>query len=261
MNDKTRDIVFSTKHRAELVDHPIADIDADLAFQEVFRAARSYSMVSKEALYSLFEAVRYVARRDIPGDIVECGVWRGGSSLLAGLTLKAVARPSAKRRLFDVLKPRSARRKVWLYDTFEGMTAPTDRDVEIGGRTARSYLEQYADSGRWCYSAEDEVRENLLSGGLSPADFVMIKGDVLQTLRNRRPGRISVLRLDTDWYESTKFELEVLYPLLSPGGVLIVDDYGHWSGARQAVDEYFASSHPQLFLQRTTYTVRTAIKA
>lgn len=260
MNEETRDIVYSTKHRTELVDYPIEDIDADPTFQEVFRAARVHSMVSKEALHSLFEAVKYVVRRDIPGDIVECGVWRGGSSLLAGLTLKAAASPPVKRRLRDALKPRSAKRKVWLYDTFEGMTEPTERDVEVGGRTARSYLEQYSDSGGWCYSAEDDVRQNLLSGGLSPSDFVTVKGDVLQTLRDHRPGRISVLRLDTDWYESTKFELEVLYPLLSPGGVLIVDDYGHWNGARQAVDEYFAKSHAPVFLQRTTYTVRTAIK-
>jgi len=252
MNGDVRKIQYSRNHQADLVDYPISDIDDDEDFLTDFSIARPYSMVGKEALYSLYQAVKYVLSREIPGDIVECGVWRGGGSLLAGLALKRFRKESEEAPSRD--------RRVWLYDTFEGMTAPIDADVDIGGGSARAYIEKYGDDGKWCYSDEDEVRMNLVAGGLSPEEFVLVKGDVLDTLDRESPRQISVLRLDTDWYESTKKELEVLYPLLSPGGVLIIDDYGHWQGARKAVDEYFETQAKPIFLQRTTYAVRTGVK-
>ena len=149
-------------------------------------------------------------------------------------------------------------RPLWLYDTFQGMTAPTAADVDVSGATAQSYMDQYADDGRWCAAPQDAVAAMLAAHGFPQARLV--PGDVLHTLRRMAPDRISILRLDTDWYESTLAELEILYPLLSPGGVLIVDDYGHWAGARRAVDEYFADK-PPLLLNRVNYTVRMAIKA
>lgn len=84
------------------------------------------------------------------------------------------------------------------------------------------------------------------------SQVILIEGDVLETLVKTQniPGKISVLRLDTDWYESTKKELEVLYPKLAVGGVLMIDDYGYWGGAKKAVDEYFADI-PRPFLQYT----------
>jgi O-methyltransferase len=104
------------------------------------------------------------------------------------------------------------------------------------------------------------VRANLEARGLLPG-AVFIKGDVAQTLRDAQalPERISVLRLDTDWYESTRLELEILYPRLQPGGVLIADDYGYWGGARKAIDEYFAA-HPKPFFQYVDHTARMGIK-
>jgi hypothetical protein len=254
MSQEPRRIAYSTTHYAEHIDQPVPDIDADPVFSQVFNVARGSTMVAKEALYSFHEAIKYVVANDVPGDIVECGVWRGGASLLAALTLKHYQAP--RRRWFG----RDTARKVWLYDTFDGMSAPTEHDVDLSGRSAQSYMDQYGDAGRWCYSAEDEVRTNLLAGGIGKDDFVLVKGDVLQTLAKRRPSKIAVLRLDTDWYESTKHELEVLYPLLSRGGVLIIDDYGHWNGARQATDEYFSKSRRPMLLHRTNYTVRTGVK-
>jgi predicted O-methyltransferase YrrM len=95
---------------------------------------------------------------------------------------------------------------------------------------------------------------------LSPS-VRFVEGDVVQSLKieSNLPESISVLRLDTDWYESTRAELEVLYPRLSPGGVLIIDDYGHWGGAKKAVDEYFRG-RPKPLLQYTDYTGRMGVK-
>jgi len=138
------------------------------------------------------------------------------------------------------------------------MTSPTGVDVEIGGKTAQSYIDQFADGGKWCYASDADVRKALTDNGVDASRFNLIKGDVSKTLRHKKPSQISILRLDTDWYESTKIEIEELYPLLSPGGVLIVDDYGHWEGSRKAIDEFFKTK--PIFLHRTTYAVRTGIK-
>ncbi len=214
-------------------------------------------MTGKEAMYGLFQAVSYVVSRAIPGDFVECGVWRGGSSLLAGLAFRDLEGESAVRRTSNAATTRNARR-LWLYDTFEGMTAPTPADVDIGGTSAQSYIDQFADEGKWCYASEQDVRQIFIDNGVDESRLELVKGDVCDTLRERKPDCISILRLDTDWYESTKVEMEELYPILSPGGVLIVDDYGHWAGSRKAIDEFFEAD--PILLHRTTYAVRTGIK-
>ena len=87
-----------------------------------------------------------------------------------------------------------------------------------------------------------------------------VKGKVETTIPEQAPKQISLLRLDTDWYASTKHELENLFPRLSPGGILIIDDYGDWQGARKAVDEYVANHAPSLFLSRLDYTGRISVK-
>ena len=88
----------------------------------------------------------------------------------------------------------------------------------------------------------------------------LIQGDVAETLLESKnlPEKIAILRLDTDWYESTRIELERLYPLLEPGGVLIIDDYGHFDGARKAVDEYFKAERP--WMHYVDYTCRLILK-
>lgn len=249
----TRPVAYSSSHAVEIVDHPVPDIDRDPDFAPLFEKAREYTMTSKEVMFSLYQACRYVAERGIAGDFVECGVWRGGSSLLAALTFEMFER-AARRRFF---RPRP--RRFWLYDTYEGMTVPTDVDVDHEGNTAHGYIERFSDDGRWCYEGVDAVRDTFARHGFGSNRVNLRKGDVLETLKSSVPDRISVLRLDTDWYESTKFELEVLYPRLVTGGVLIIDDYGHWEGSRQAVDEYFRGQ-PPLLLSRVTYAVRVAIK-
>src|SRR5262249_25761216 len=136
---------------------------------------------------------------------------------------------------------------------------PTEADARASdGKSAHDMLAGAAkDELIWCYSGLDEVASNMRSTGY-PDDLVhLVKGKVEETIPGAAPAQIAVLRLDTDWYESTRHELEHLYPRLAPGGVLIIDDYGYWAGARKAVDEYFQGS---LFLSRIDGTGRIAIK-
>ena len=205
-------------------------------------------MVSRERLYAHFQAVQYVSHNNIDGDIVECGVWRGGTSMLGACALLGMGDTS---------------RTLWLYDTFAGMTAPTAADVSPwDGPVAQKIWEknQAADVNAWCYASLDEVRRNMASTGYPVEKIRYVEGDVLKTLATTVPDQIAVLRLDTDWYESTLKELEVLYPRLVRGGVLLIDDYGAWEGCRKAVDEYCAKHGIKLLMQRTDYTGRTAVK-
>jgi O-methyltransferase len=216
---------------------------------KIFRYVREnkLSTSSDERLFANIMACRYVAERKIAGDFVECGVWRGGNSILAA----------------DVFRSLACGRSVWLFDTFAGMSEPTAADVNFRGEPAdvKFRLSRRAEHNDWCYSPVEEVKANFANVGLLTEQVRFIKGDVAQTLSGagELPETIAVLRLDTDWYESTKMELEALYPRLTPGGVLILDDYGHWGGARKAVDEYFAARE-RPFLQYIDETARIGVK-
>ena len=201
-------------------------------------------MTSVERMYALHEGLRYVTAAEIPGDVVECGVWRGGSSMLAALTLAELG----------------VNRRLWMYDTFEGMPAPGVHDVRYSGERARESLDPAQRiagvSNDWAWATIEDVESNMRSTG--HPDLELVVGKVEDTIPARAPDRISLLRLDTDWYESTRHELDHLYPRLSAGGVLIIDDYGHWLGARRAVDEYFQDR--PILLNRIDYTGRIAVK-
>lgn len=233
-------VVEAVRWRAEkLISKPTAAPpihDMEPEFHTVYERCAPFTMTPVERMYALWQAVRYVSGR-VDGDYVECGVWRGGSSMLAGHTFHQLGE----------------RRNLWLYDTFEGMPDPGDRDRRVGGdpldwETARTndYIAANA--------SLEEVKRNM---GELDARYVV--GKVEDTIPAQAPDRIALLRLDTDWYESTRHELEHLWPRLVPGGVLILDDYGHWEGHRQAVDEYFADNPP--LLNRIDYSGRMAIKA
>ena len=156
-----------------------------------------------------------------------------------------------------------ASRRLWLYDTFAGMTEPGADDVSPwdGANATRLWKKnQTQDVNKWCYAPIEEVRENLASTGFAPERINFVKGDVIETLRTSVPDKIAVLRLDTDWYESTRAELEVLFPRLATGGVILIDDYGAWKGCKKAVDEYLSAHNIPLLLHRTDYTGRSAIK-
>lgn len=206
------------------------------------------TMTSPERLVSLIRATEYIEKNNIEGDIVECGVWKGGSVGACLLTLKQL---------------NNVARKIWLFDTFEGMNMPSELDFDINGKLAsdKMKMEDKETSWIWAKAQLDLVKNNVLAFDYPIENVNFIKGLVEDTLiNNELPEKISILRLDTDWYESTKIELEILYPRLVSGGVLIIDDYGHWNGCKKAVDEFFKSMEFSPFLNRIDYTGRLIIK-
>ena len=157
----------------------------------------------------------------------------------------------------------SAERDLYLFDTFEGMSPPSEHDVDMAGQRAGTMLaaQSKTDAGSyWCYASLEDVQGALAQVGYPAERVHYVKGKVEETVPARAPQQIALLRLDTDWYESTRHELEHLSPRLAPGGVLIIDDYGHWKGARQATDEFIAATPDFGLLTRIDYTGRQAIK-
>ena len=218
-------------------------------FHELYAFCKPYTMTSVERMYALYTSVNYVLSNNIAGCFTECGVWRGGSAMLIAMML-------SKRGLSD--------RKIYLYDTFEGMPAPGANDVDMHGKDAAALMHETEDAKEtsvWCLADEADVRRNMALTGYNPDNIVFIKGKVEETIPQILPDdAIALLRLDTDWYESTRHELIHLYPKLAGRGVLIVDDYGHWEGCRKAVDEYFAENKVTMLLNRIDYTGRVGIK-
>jgi O-methyltransferase len=220
--------------------------DFDQADKELYRRVGPYTMTTPPRVYALVRAVEYVVARGVPGAIVECGVWRGGSMMAAALTL---------------LRLDAADRELYLYDTFAGMPPPSDVDTTRSGERAEDLLaEGDEESHIWAIASLSDVRDAVLSTRYPEERIHFVEGLVENTLPATAPDHIALLRLDTDWYSSTRHELEQLYPRLAPGGVLILDDYGHWQGARQAVDEYLAANRISLLLNRVDGTARIAVK-
>jgi O-methyltransferase len=215
--------------------------------RSIDRRVRPYTMTGPERVAALCQALAHLERRRIAGAIVECGVWRGGSMMAAALTLLHLG---------------CTHRQLYLCDTFAGMPAPADVDRDWRGRSAAALLQQQSserDIIAACCALE-EVRAALWQTGYPRDRMVFVPGRVEETLPHQAPGAIALLRLDTDWYASTYHELRTLYPRLTPGGVLIVDDYGHWQGARRAVDDYFKERGEPVRLYAIDYTARLIVK-
>jgi O-methyltransferase len=221
-------------------------MDFEEADVELCLRVAPYTMTTPARIYSLVRAVEYVTARALPGAFVECGVWRGGSMMAVAFTL---------------LRLGVTDRDLYLYDTFTGMTAPSDEDVRRSGERAADLLaEQSRSSDIWAIAAIEDVREAVLSVGYPEERIHFVQGPVEETLPANAPEQIALLRLDTDWYSSTKHELVHLFPRLTTGGVLILDDYGYWQGARRAVDEYLTENGLRLLLNRIDNTARIALK-
>jgi hypothetical protein len=217
-----------------------AEQQFDPATTETIAAVQPFTMTSPARVAAVCDAVRHVARYDIPGAIVECGVWAGGSMM------------AAARTALDV----NIIRDLYLFDTFEGMVAPTDLDRTPSGVLAADLAPT---EGPWCYAPLAEVRRNMASTGYPEERIHYVQGKVETTVPESAPEQISILRLDTDWYESTRHELEHLAGRISSGGVLIVDDYGHWEGSRRAVDEWLEGLARPVLLSRIDSTGRIAM--
>ena len=225
--------------------------DSTVSQRNIIEAVTPYTMTSPERILARCDAVDYVCQNKIAGDIVECGVWKGGSMAAVARTLRELG---------------TTDRTLWMYDTFDGMSEPTENDVDLHGRAADQMLAQADEANAeshdsiWCRCSLEKVKGTLKDTGYSESQLRFVKGKVEDTLPKESPDQIAILRLDTDWYESTRCELEILFPKLVPGGVLIIDDYGHWQGCRKAVDEHFSANNVRMFLHRVDYTGRLGIK-
>lgn len=235
---------------AEIVFHVKDRMKEYEEFIDLYQACKPYTMTSIERMFALYKAVEYIAKNNIPGDFCECGVWRGGSSMMIAMALKR----------FNCTD-----RKLYLFDTFEGMSAPGEADFDDEGNSAASLLgkveKKNKDNSIWCYADLQDVQTNMARTGYPTDKISYMQGKVEDTLPVFSLGQdLAMLRLDTDWYESTKTEMEYLFPKLKPGGVLIIDDYGFWQGAKKAVDEYIANNNVKILLNRIDDTGRIAIK-
>jgi O-methyltransferase len=223
--------------------------DADPRFHELYERCRAYTMTSVERLYALYKSVEYIVSANIPGDFAEAGVWRGGSCMLIAETLLALGESS---------------RRIFLFDTFAGHPRPdAEKDIDIWGNRAIDEWQRTTgddNHGQWAYVSLEEVQANLALTGYPSDMLVFVKGLVEKTVQNDAKGRLALLRLDTDWYGSTGAGLEHLYPRLVSGGVLIIDDYGHYKGQRLAVDEYLAARKEPILLNRIDYSCRLGVK-
>jgi len=237
---KMRRIVCSEKNKT-------AYPDLEEEFIKTYKKCAQFTMTSTERMYAMYKATEYVSKFNVEGDVVECGVWKGGSSMVGAMKL---------------VQMNDTGRKIYLYDTYEGMSEPTEKDVGSSGKPARDKWEKnkQENGNEWCYASLDEVRKNILSTGYPEEKLVFVKGKVEDTIPGQIPEKISILRLDTDWYESTYHELAHLFPLLSRTGVLILDDYGYWKGAREAVDQYFSENNLKMLLMRIDKAGRIGIK-
>lgn len=223
--------------------------DFDREFAPLYERCHFATMTTAERMFGLYKAVRYIVEAGIPGSLVECGVWKGGSVMMMAETLMHVGQQD---------------RDLYLFDTFDRMPPPSDVDVRFDGISAQSMMDQEepvdTPESIWCMSNEAEVRANLRRTRYPEERFHLIPGRVEDTIPGKAPENIALLRLDTDWYDSTLHELEHLYPRLAPGGVLIIDDYGHWDGARKATDEYLARLPVKILLNRLDFSGRIAVK-
>jgi O-methyltransferase len=209
----------------------------------IVRSVRPWTMTTPERVYALIHAVRYVTANRIPGAMVECGVWKGGSMAAVAKTLIAAG---------------DLQRELYLFDTFQGLPAPTSSDIDYSGKKAAEVIA--ADPAYLCVAPLDMVR-TVMNGTEYPAECIhYVQGRVEETIPAEAPECISLLRLDTDWYESTKHELTHLFPRLSRNGVIIIDDYGHWAGSRQACDEYFSEQRVPILLNRIDFSGRMGLK-
>jgi O-methyltransferase len=184
---------------------------------------KPYTMTSPERINALYYALEYIRANNIKGDFVECGVWKGGNIL-------GILKFLEYHNMTDY--------NVWLYDTFFGMTMPESDDIDINNNSASEILEQVL-----CMNSLEEVQDLLEKNTSYPRDKIKyVVGDICKTLqiKSNVPDKIALLRLDTDWYASTKIELEVLWEKVEIDAPCIIDDYGHWQGCKKAVDEFFS---------------------
>lgn len=214
---------------------------------EEFETINEISLSSSPNKWSLIQSLKHIQENNIEGDIVETGVFKGANLVLIN----------------NFLNRSNIEKKIYAYDTYAGQPEPSNLDYDLKGK---SMIDKFSDFKKKnitpVFCSLEDVKKNIKK--YSPFDYdkiIFIKGKVEETLNSEKniPQQISLLRLDTDFYESIKKSLDILYPRLSKGGVLIIDDYGHFKGAQTAVDNYFKDKK-NIWMHRVDYTCRLIIK-
>ena len=203
--------------------------------EKIIDISKKYSMISNERLINNIESIKYIEDNNIDGAVVEIGVWKGGSMLSMLLTYE---------------KYNKNNRDFHLYDTFSGMTAPLDIDQDFTGNKANVLIKINSLFEAKC--PYQDVYDNIFRHTTYDKNKISFHvGDILKN--TFYPKKIALLRLDTDWYESTKFELDNFYKYVEKGGIVIIDDYGHWNGCKRAVHE-FLENNEDIELIKIDYT-------
>jgi len=181
-------LVNSSKPISRILDRFMFPPDLKPEDIEIIKFVSPFTMTKPEMIYAMIEGIRHVVRYDIPGDIVECGVWKGGSTMAAAKTLLEVG---------------NSTRRLHLFDTFEGNPEPTDADLNVKGETATAKFSKAGPCGsvgsKWCNATLDEAKRNVFSAGYDNSKIHFVKGKVEDTILQNAPERIALLRLDTDF--------------------------------------------------------------
>ena len=175
-----------------------------------------YTKVSVKRLINLYRLVQKVNQLNLPGDIVECGVWNGGSAAIMGVADRDDETSGKVRQL-------------WLFDSFRGLPPPSNKD---GKQAKAAYF-----SG-WCQGEPEKVKQIFRRFRLSLQHVNMIAGWFDETLETADLQTIALLHIDADWYASVKIVLETFYDKVVEGGFVVLDDYWRWPGCREAVTDY-----------------------
>lgn len=199
--------------------------------KEILNFVMPYTLLSKERIQNVLNCIDTLEKNKIQGDLIEIGVFKGGVIMAMALKCKQL----------------KSDRKIYAFDTFSGMTTPSDFDVNHQGSNAKDCIDQ---PNVLCSSSLEDTKANIEKTEYTNIEYVV--GDIVQTDISKIPDAIALLRLDTDWYESTKFELTHFEPSVTQGGFIIIDDYGHWNGCRKAVDEFLEKKSQHI--QKIDYT-------
>lgn len=246
--------LFSLEIKKSLKQNPISfssKYEDKLNFDRWHSICSAESLnVSRQRFLSLYQSVKHIYENNVSGDLVECGVFRGGSSMMMAFCMKNFQKKNQKKKL-------------WMYDTYEGMTNPNKYDVNILSEKANLELDKTKKiknkKDMWAYSPLESVSQNIKKTKLNKSQYCFVKGAVEKTLKHTKPKKIALLRLDTDFYSSTRSELEYLYDLVESKGIIIIDDYGHWQGCKKAVN-FFFKNKKNIFFQYIDYSALIGIK-
>ena len=219
----------------------------DIEQKKIISKASKYSMTGKIRQHALINLLNYIFKKKVKGDLVECCTWLGGNLII-----------------FDMLKKKyKSKKSIFGYDTFYGMPKPIYKDKDNQGK---DFSNTYEDINKRYYSSKRfnlmKVKQILKKNKVDLKKTKLIPGRIEQTLKIKKnqPKQISLIRLDTDWYQSTKSSLDKLFPLLSKGGILIIDDYGWNAGCKNATDEYFKKQKDKISFFRIDHEAVFLIK-